>query len=476
MTSSIGSSIISTLGAGSGIDTNSLVSSLVSAVKSTKQSAITTQQSLNNSRISAMGSAISSLDTFSTALTNMLKDTAYAGQPASTHTAIASVSLLKGGTPTGLPAQLEVKQLAQAQVVTSGTVASSDAIGTGTLTLTTASGAHAISIDGSNSSLAGIASAINGANAGVTATVMKDATGSRLVLKGANGEENGFTLTMEPTDTADADLQKFIVGSTATSLTPTSTSRMTQTQAATNALIVLDGVEMEYTDNVLKDAIPYLRIDLNSAAPGTKVTLATDEPTSTMADMLKDFVSAYNSLRGALNTASAGGNGSGTSGVLSGESSIREMKRQLSSLTMTQISSDGPYKSLSEIGITTNRDGTLSLDTTKLAKVMDENPAAVTQLINPTVSTSGNPGLAKAVSKISEALKGKDGPLTKAQEVYQKLAKSYTEQLSKLDNSMVDYEARLTSVYSKMETRLASLRATQTYLTNQIAAWNASKD
>ena len=474
MTSSIGSSIISTLGAGSGIDTNSLVSSLVSEVKSTKQSAITTQQSLNNSRISAMGSAISSLDTFSTELTNMLKDTAYAGQPASTHTAIASVSLLKGGTPTGLPAQLEVKQLAQAQVVTSATMASGSAIGTGTLTLTTASGAHAITIDSGNSSLAGIASAINGANAGVTATVMTDAAGSRLVLKGVNGQENGFTLTMEPTDTADADLQKFIVGSTATSLTPTSTSGMTQTQAATNARIVLDGVEMEYTDNVVKDAIPYLRIDLNSAAPGTKVTLATDEPTSTMADMLKDFVSAYNSLRGALNTVSSGG--SGTSGVLSGESSIREMKRQLSSLTMTQLSSDGPYKSLSEIGITTNRDGTLSLDTTRLAKVMDENPAAVTQLINPTVSTSGNPGLAKAVSTISEALKGKDGPLTKAQEVYQKLAKNYTEQLSKLDNSMVDYEARLTSVYSKMETRLASLRATQTYLSNQIAAWNASKD
>ncbi|TNE42384.1 MAG: flagellar hook protein [Sphingomonadales bacterium] len=467
MTSSIGSTIISALGTGSGINTTSLVSSLVSAVRDPKETLITGKQTLNNTRISAMASAISSLDTFSSTLTSILQDTAYSGQPASSDTSIASVSTLTGGTPTGLPAQIEVKQLAQAQVLKSTTLASAtEAVGQGTLTLTTASGSYTIAIDSSNDNLSGMAQGINATNSGVTATVMTDASGSRLVLKGQTGADNGFTLTKEATDTADANLERFTFDGTS--------GAMTQTQSAQNAVIVLDGVEMEYADNVVKDAIPFLRIDLNKAAPGTTVTLATNEPTSTITDLLNDFVTAYNTLRSALNDATAGATSTTDAGALAGDSSIRQMKTMLSKLTTTQLATSGTYKTLSDIGISTNNDGTLSLDSDRLAAAFDADPTGVTQLINPTTSTTDTLGLAAAVENIKTSLEADNGVLSLAQDRYEALAEDYADQLEKLDRDMVDYQTRLSAIYSALDSRLTAFKATQSYLEQQISAWNNS--
>lgn len=467
MTSSIGSSIISALGTGSGINMSSVVSSLVSAVKDPKETLITNKQTLNNTRISGIASAISSLDTFSTTLTSLLQDTAYSGQPASSDTSIVSVSALTGGTPSGLPAQIEVQQLATAQVVNSSTLTdATTAVGQGTLTLTTSSGAYTISIDSSNDSLTGLAKAINDSNAGVTATVMTDSNGSRLVLKGATGVDNSFTLTQETTDTADANLQRFIYDGSGTSTT------MTQTQSAQNAVIKLDGVQMEYADNVVTDAIPYLRIDLNKASPGTTVTLATNEPTSSISSLLSDFVSAYNTLRSSLNSASAAGTSTTDAGALVNDSSIRDMKTRLEQLTTTTLATTGTYHTLSDIGVSTNQDGTLSLDTDKLAAAFQADPTGVTQMINPTTSSATNPGLAQVVSNIKDTLEGDNGALTLSQKRYEALATDYADQLDKLDQQMTDYETRLNTIYSNLDSKLTALKATQTYLQQQIDAWN----
>ncbi len=475
MTSSVGSSIISALGTGSGINSSSLVSQLVSAAYDPKETLVANKQSLNSTRISGIASAVSSLNTFSTALTNLLKDTSYSGAPASSDTSIASVTALTGGDVTGLPAQLEVKQLAQAQVMKSATLPSaSSTVGLGTLTLTTASGARTIDITSSNNSLTGLAKAINSSNAGVTATVMTDTTGSRLVLKGANGEDNGFSLTMEPTDTADSSLQAFTFGSTGTEVDTSAVSTMMQTQAAQNAQIVLDGIEMEYADNVVTDAIPYLRIDLNKASPGTTVMLATDEPTSSITDLVSEFVDAYNLLRKALNTATATGSDTTDAAALANDSSLREMKNRLARLSTTQLSDTGTYRTLSSIGISTNNDGTLKLDSEKLKAAYEKDPGAIRQMIDPDTSTDGNPGLAKVVADIKATLTAENGALTLATKRYEALSKDFVAQLEKIDKQMADYQARLTSIYSAMEAKVTALKATQSYLQQQIDSWNSS--
>lgn len=459
---SVGSSILTALNAGSGIDTSALVSSLVSATREPKQTAITDRQSLNTSRISAIASAISSLDTFANALTEVLSDAAYTGSPSSNDTSIASVSLLSGGSPSGLPAQLTVEQLATARVYSSGTTSGatgSTAIGTGSFTITNAAGeATTITLDSTNNTFAGLAAAINGADTGVTARVVTDTQGTRLVFKGETGADNDFTIS------TSADSGSSILGGM--SFTSSSTPQ--------NAKVTLDGVAYEYASNTIDDAIPYLRIDLNKASPGTTVSLSMSQPTATIADLLGEFVDAYNTLMTALNTATATGADSSSAGVLNGVSGVRDMKRQLASLTSTQLASTGTYRTLADIGVSTNRDGTLTLDTARLTSALEADPEAVTNMVNPKVSTTASPGLSVLMDSVRDNIEKDDGPLKTAQTRYDSLAEEFTQQLEDLDEKMANYEDHLTTIYAAMETRLSALKATQSYLEQQIEVWNNS--
>ena len=467
---SVGSSILTARGAGSGIDTSSLVSSLVSATRDPKESALTRRQSLNTSRISALASAISSLDTFADALTEVLSGADYTGVASSNATSIASVTLLSGGSPAGLPAQLTVDQLATARVLSSSTTSGatgSSAVGTGSFTITNAAGeATTITIDSTNNSYAGLASAINAAGAGVTARVVTDANGTRLVFKGETGAANDFSIST----TAD-DSGSVLAG---LGWSGADSATMTSSSAPQNAKITLDGVAYEYASNTIDDAIEYLRIDLNKASPGATVTLSMTQPTAGLSDLLQEFVDAYNTLTNALNTATATGTDSSTAGVLNGVSGVRDMKRQLAVITSTQLSSTGTYKTLADIGVTTNRDGTLSLDSDILAKAMEADPEGVANMVNPKVSTTANPGLASLMDSVRDNIEKDDGPLKLAQERYDALSEDFTEQLEKLDEQMADYEEQLTTIYAAMETRLSALKATQSYLEQQIEVWNNS--
>ncbi|WP_150294753.1 flagellar filament capping protein FliD [Sphingobium estronivorans] len=480
---SVSSSILTALGAGSGIDTSSLVSSLVSAAREPKQNAITSRQSLNSARISALASASSSLDTFADALNSLLAGTGYSGTPASNDTSIVAVSALPGGTPTGLPAQIEVQQLASARTLVSAVNANQDAsqgaaatVGVGELSLKVGSGnAVSIKIDATNNSYTGLAAAINNAGAGVTATVVTDSQGTRLMLKGPTGAANDFSLTTvsSTTDaTTGADLSRFAWSSAG----PVSGSTMSSAGQPKDAIILLDGVEQHYAANTIDTAIPNLRIDLNKAAPGTSVTLATTEPTTSMRDLMVEFVDAYNTLMKALNTATATGTDASTAGVLNGEASIRDMKRQLSQMVSAQLTATGPYKTLNDLGVSTNRDGTLSLDTAALDKVMAADPKAITQMLNPSVKTATNIGLAGLMDKVRDNSQKDGGPLAASQARYKALASNLSDQLDKLDTQMADYQTQLTKVYSVMENRLSAFKATQSYLTQQVAMWTKSND
>lgn len=463
---SISSSIANSLGVGSGIDSAQIVADLVAATREPKETAINNRISTNDARISGLASATSSLTAFSKALTDLLGGTGFSGQPASNDPTIASVALLPGGVPTGLPAQLEVQQLASAQTMESAMLAAKTTpVGLGTLTLTTGGTDYTIDITGANNSLEGLAAAFNATGADVKASVVTDNRGARLVLKGATGEASAFTITA---GTADADLQRFT-----TSGAP---GALVQRADARDSIILIDGIEMRNKTNTVDTAIPYVRIDLNKAAPGTKVTLASTEPASTMRDLVTEFVEAYNELRKSLNEATAVGADPSLSGALAGDSGVREMMRQLGRLTSTSLVSSGPYATLGDIGVATNRDGTLKIDTVRLDKVLAENPTAVTQMLNPAVPSETNPGLAGAVQKVSDTLLSDTGAVKSATTKYENLKKAYAEQLEKLDEDMERYETRTAAAFAAMDTQLAALKATQSYIDQQIKVWTNSED
>jgi len=457
--------IASALGVGSGINTTQLVSDLVAATRDPKEKQIDTKQTTNNARISALASAKGSLATFSSALTELLKSSSYSGQPVSNDATIASVSLISGATGTPkLPAQIEVRQLASAQVLQSDVISSNLAIaGNGTLTFTTGTTSFDVTIATPNNNLDNLAKAINDKAGGITASVVTDSSGARLVLKGDTGAAKAFTVS---TTDGDANLQRFVFNGTSTP------GSMTKSQNAQNALISVDNVDMSFATNEITTAIPFLRIDLNSAKPGTKVTLATNQPTATMADLVGEFVQAYNNVKTALNDATK--SSTDTVGLLSSDPGVREMANRLAKLSSTKLASTGTYQTLSDLGVSTNRDGTLTLDTARLNKALQDDPAGITQMLNPTTSTAANPGIGGAMKSITDFLNATNGPLASSAAVYDKMKTSLAAQLTDLNDSMTKYSDQLTKTYSAMQTQLLALKSTQTYLTQQISVWTNS--
>ena len=180
--------------------------------------------------------------------------------------------------------------------------------------------------------------------------------------------------------------------------------------------------------------------------------------------------------RSALNGSTAAGDAdAGTSaGALAGDMGVRSMKNYLSEITSTELNASGPYKTLLDIGIKTNRDGTLAIDRTKLTQVLADNPQAVTQMLNPSVKSTANPGLAGAMQSISDKIVGTNGSLVASENKYAALKKALVKDQERLDTQISNYEDRLTNTYGKMQAQLTTLKATQTYISQQISVWTSS--
>ena len=193
MVTSIGFS----LGAGAGIDTKALIEDLAKAQREPQEALILRRETANTAKVSALAEASSAIDGFASALSKLIAGGSLFTQPSVSDPTVLAASAIAGADISSLSAQVEVRQLAQSQSLVSLNLASPlTAVGQGTLTLTTASGSHAITINATNDSLDGLARAINDKNAGVSATVVTDSNGARLMLKGASGAANAFTLAV----------------------------------------------------------------------------------------------------------------------------------------------------------------------------------------------------------------------------------------------------------------------------------------
>ena len=385
-----GSSILTALGAGSGIDTDSLVTSLASATFDPKDSALKSKEDANTAKISSLGTLSSGIDAFANALQQLVAGGTLKSQPSSSDTSVLTASAQAGTNIGSLSAQVEVRQVATAQSLVSSYLASSStAVGTGTLTLTVGTGGSAknfnVTIDSTNNTLAGLATAINATNtgstpSGLTATVVTDANGARLIVKGQTGSANSFTIS--------ADANAVSSGLVAFASTGTG-AQMTQAQPAQDSIVRMDGVDTTHSTNTITDLISGVTLNLVSAKPGTTISLGVARPTDAIKQAVNDYVSAYNQLKGEIETAIAvGSNGTGQ-GPLYGNSAIQQMKTMLTRISSTALSSypNGP-QTLAEIGVKTGQDGTLSVDSSKLSSALSTYPDAVEAMFNPTQRSS----------------------------------------------------------------------------------------
>lgn len=450
-----------------GVNSASLVNDLVAASLQPKQDAVRERQNLNQARISALASASSALDTFSTALTEILNGRKFSGALVSTRGDLVAASFIPGQKPEGLPATVQVSQLASAQsVVSASSYAANAQVGEGTLTFTTATGSFDVTIDSTNNSLGGLRDAINAADGGVTASIVTDNSGSRLVLRGREGSANSFTVTGSG---GGAALDAF-------AYPPAGGAGMNSVTTAADSLVNVNGIQVVNSSNQIDTAVPGVRINLLAAAPGTNVVISGDQPTSSIKDVLTEFVKAYNNLRGALNEATAPGLDGASGGPLAGERAARDMMRAMASLTTKPLTDTGAYTSLADIGVSTNRDGTLTLNSARFDRALAADPEGVARMLEPATPTVANPGLAKAFEDVKTSLKAPSSSLTGAQERLKKLAANLTEQLEKVQEDSDRYREQLEKTFGDMDRQLTILRSTQSYIEQQVSVWSNSNN
>ncbi|MFW2829618.1 flagellar filament capping protein FliD [Sphingomonas sp. ID0503] len=403
-------SIATTLGVGSGIDTTQLVTNLVSAQREAKDTIFKAKTEKLTTQISGISQLKSGILNFSTALTSLIAGGTLTTQPTTSDANAISVAGIAGVKPSGAASQIEVKQLAAAQSVSSKAFADANTpLGTGKLTFTfgnatvdsatsTMTGfdakalpaAISIDIDSSNNSLSGIAAAINKQATGMTATVVSDATGARLVIKGATGDAAAFTINA--TETAGAE------GLAQLNYGPGATSGAVLNQAAGDAIVTFDGLTVRRPSNSISDLVTGATLTLKSVTT-SKVVIGSSQPTSSLSAAVSDFVGAYNELLGIVAEQTDKDTGS-----LNGDSSVRTMMSMLAKLTSTPLVAGGSPSTLAELGVSTNRDGTLSVDTGRLNKAVAANPAAVEAMFNPTQKSSSS--LVGIVSLVSATKPG----------------------------------------------------------------------
>lgn len=444
---------ITSAGVGSGLDVATLVSQLVAAERQAPAARLSSAQTKAQTQLSAFG-------TFRSALAS-LQDAAKALCDGGTATLKASTS--ESGyanvvTTTGAAAgdyRLEVVQLAKAHKLASGTFASSSTtVGEGTLTIGVGDKSFEVQIDSEHSTLAGIRDAINDAsgNKGVRASLLNTADGVRLTLTSTTtGADGALSVQHGAGETALDGLVYDPLGS----------STLSQVDPAQDAKIRLDGYDFESSDNIFEDAVAGLTITATKAEEGKQINVSIGRDGTAAKAAIDNFVNRYNALNATVATLARYNATTQDSGPLLGDSTLRSLSQQLRATLSAGVDS-GSYKQLSQIGISFSTDGSLKTDATKLSAALDSDPTAVSKLL-------GKDGLGTKVFDLAAPFLASDGRIQARQDAANARLKDLSKQQAALDDRMSRVQTRYQTQFGALDTLIAQLKTTSSYLTQQLA-------
>lgn len=225
-------------------------------------------------------------------------------------------------------------------------------------------------IDASNNSLQGIRDAINKANVGVTATIVSDgsATPNHLVLTSTKtGAASSMKISVAGTGggPVDTDIAALLGHD------PGGTQSLTQSTAAQSTLLNVNGIAITSETSTVPDAIEGISLTIGTVG---KANLVVSQDTSAVKTGVAAFVKAYNDLNKSIKDVTSYNPESKKAGALLGDSTVQNLQTQLrKQLTQGITGLTGDFKSLSQVGISFQKDGTLSLDNAKLDKAIKTN-------------------------------------------------------------------------------------------------------
>ncbi|MBL0727677.1 flagellar filament capping protein FliD [Piscinibacter sp. HJYY11] len=469
---------VSSAGIGSGLDVESIVTKLMS-IEERPVTQLKTQASTIQTKISAFGQLQSALSTFRDAANSLTRANTWGAT-----TAVSSDAGVRVGTSDGAPVgnyAIEVRSLAAAQSAATAGYESADAlVGAGTLRVEIGSfgqagfapqpNLDAINIDiSATDTLTTVRNKINAAGAGVSAIIVNDATGARIIISSTNPGSNSVFRT-----SGDGGAAAFAFEP---GLDP-SLNAMSQTQAAADAQLRINGLDVISPTNTLTDVVQGLTINLLQPTTGTaQVTVSQDN--DALKKSVDTFVESYNALAKMLRTQTKYDESTKTAGSLQGDSTAVGLQRQLRNLLTSETPASSVYPTINALGMTLQTDGSLKVDATRLTAALNTNPAEVRRLFSaytPRVNENDPDvnGIAKRLSLFADKVLGVDGSLTSKTEGLNTSLKLNQKRQDELTDRLALTEARLRAQYTSLDTNMAKMSALNSYITNQVAAWNKS--
>jgi flagellar hook-associated protein 2 len=450
-------SLITSTGIGSGLNISAIVSALTSSYGAAQTNELAAEQTTLNAQVSAFGTFSSALSTLQATLSTLEDPSQLAGYTATVaDKTVASATTNSDAVPGTY--SLQVGNLATAASLSSQayTGGSSAVVGTGTLTVAVGSASTSITIGSSNDTLAGIASAINSAanNPGVTASVISTSAGARLVISGTStGAANAITVTQTG---GDGGLSSLVYDPT------NNVTNLTQTQAAQDANFTINGYPATSANNVVTGAITGVTIDLiGTSAANTPTTLSIAADPSTASTSINTFVTAVNGVLSAIQTLTGYDPSTETAGPLNGNATLASFQNQLENIldTVKLGNNTGGIASLADLGITADANtGQLDTASNTLTNALSFNLTAVGNLLG------GSNGIATQIDALIKQYTGPAGLLSSINQGLQTSLSNVSKQQTALQAELAIYSQTLTAQYNAMDTAVASLKETQTYL------------
>ena len=384
---------ITSSGVGSGLDIEGLVTQLVAAERSPTENRLVTKAAEYQGQISAFGALKGALSGFQSSLSSLQSLSTYTGRNATVSDSdVLAVSA--GSAAVAGSYAIEVNSLAKAHSLASGSyTATTDAVGEGTLSfrfgttdytgpdpgpasydgfvLNADKAASTLTIDSTNNTLAGIRDAVNDADIGVNASIINDGSGFRLLFAAEDtGAENSLEISV--TESGPPGLSAFAFNA--------STTNLSQTVAAQDANLTVNGLPVSSTSNTVSSVINGLDLTVKAETSGVPVDVSISRNPASIKGALNSFIAAYNGLIDTTNALSSYDPATKEAGLLLGDATLRGISGRLRSELNNAISGVGPYDTLASIGITTDGEGKLALNQANLDKVLEEDFEALSAL------------------------------------------------------------------------------------------------
>lgn len=443
---------ITSLGVGSGLDSEAIVRSLVAAERMVPDARLKAIEDLTSARISAFGKIRAALSGVDDTLFKFVGTGSLVGRTATPGVGAGFTATVAEGSALG-SYQVVVEKLASSHKLQSTQVATGVQVGNGTLSI--AIGADAavdVAIAPGAGSLAEIRDAINAAGAGVVASIISGDAGDALTLTSSrSGAAGAISVTATG---GDGGLAMF----------DTTSGSMTTTSVAQDASVLVDGVRKTSSTNVVTGTADGVTLTLTKADPAAfDLTVGSD--TSTLKASMLNFVAAYNVALNNLSTQSKSSTDGTASGPLSGDA----LTRGISTTLRNTVS--GNYAAMADLGLKTNVDGTLSLDGTKFDAALAANPNAVKNLLSP-----DGPLGSQLKADIANYI-GADGLVTSKTKGLAKTMDKVESDREKLDVRMTAIEARYRKQFAGLDSVISRLNGLNSYITQQLSMFtNIMKD